>query len=197
METRTVQIQKRRDGVTMQPWAHLRLPAFPPVAIRVMQLANSEVVQLRQLSDLISSDAAFASEVLTVANSLLYAPRFPAQSILQAIAVLGATNLQGLCLTVGVRTYLGKTLNIPSMRDLWRHNLACAFIAEQLAATGFIDKDVAYTCGMLHDMAAWPWPYCDPTSTEPCCAPTTGLPAASCKARRTCSDGTTAKLEGN
>ncbi len=136
----------------MQPWAHLRLPAFPPVAIRVMQLANSEVVQLRQLSDLISSDASFASEVLTVANSLLYAPRFPAQSILQAIAVLGATNLQGLCLTVGVRTYLGKTLNIPSMRDLWRHNLACAFIAEQLAATGFIDKDVAYTCGMLHDI---------------------------------------------
>ena len=44
----------------------------------------------------------------TIANSLLYAPRFPSNSILQAIAVLGINNLQGLCLTVGARAYLGK-----------------------------------------------------------------------------------------
>ena len=89
------------------PWAHLRLPPFPEVAIRVLQLTNNENVQLHQLSELISSDAAFASEVLTIANSLVYAPRFPATTILQAIAVMGANHLQGMCLTVGVRTYLG------------------------------------------------------------------------------------------
>ena len=75
------------------PWTHLRLPPFPQVAVRILQLANNENVQLRQLCDLISSDPAFASEVLTVANSLLYAPRYPATSILQAIAVLGANTL--------------------------------------------------------------------------------------------------------
>jgi len=31
---------------------------------------------------------------------------------MQAIAVLGANNLQGLCLTVGVRGYMGKTLSL-------------------------------------------------------------------------------------
>ncbi|MGB0051957.1 MAG: HDOD domain-containing protein, partial [Terracidiphilus sp.] len=77
------------------PWAHLRLPPFPQVAIRVLQLANNENVQLHQLCDLISSDPAFASEVLTVANSLLYAPRYPSTSILQAVAILGANTLQG------------------------------------------------------------------------------------------------------
>jgi putative nucleotidyltransferase with HDIG domain len=109
-------------------------------------------VQLHQLSELISSDPAFASEVLTVANSLLYAPRFPASSIMQAISVLGANNLQGLCLTVGVRGYMGKTLHQPAMRDLWRHNLACALIADQLASVGFMDRDVAYTSGVMHDI---------------------------------------------
>lgn len=134
------------------PWAHLRLPPFPMIAVRVLQLTNNENVQLHQLSDLISSDAAFASEVLTIANSLVYAPRFPAQTILQAIAVLGRNHLQGMCLTVGVRFYLGKFLNRPLIRNVWRHNLACALIARQLAGAGFMDKDTAYTFGILHDI---------------------------------------------
>jgi HD-like signal output (HDOD) protein len=146
------QIERQRGEIVNPPWAHLRLPPFPQVALRVLQLANNENVQLHQLSDLISSDPAFASEVLTIANSMLYAPRFPASSILQAIAVLGANNLQGLCLTVGVRAYLGKTLSQPSMRAIWRHNLASALIAEQLASAGFTDKDIAFTSGVMHDI---------------------------------------------
>jgi putative nucleotidyltransferase with HDIG domain len=140
-----------RKTVNM-PWANLRLPPFPQVAIRVLQLASKENAQLQQLSDLISSDPAFASEVLTVANSLLYAPRYPSTSILQAITVLGANTLQGMCVTVGVRAYLGRAMSHPAMRGLWRHNLACAIIAQRLAEMGFIDKDTAYTAGILHDV---------------------------------------------
>ena len=146
------QCERRRDEIPNPPWAHLRLPPFPQVALRVMQLANNENVQLHQLSELVSSDPAFAGEVLTIANSLLYAPRFPASSVLQAISILGANNLQGLCITVGVRAYLGKTLNVPTMRAIWHHNLACALIADQIAATGSLDRDVAYTSGVMHDI---------------------------------------------
>jgi HD-like signal output (HDOD) protein len=146
------QNEKLRDETITPSWAHLRLPPFPQVALQVLQLANNENVQLHQLSELISSDPAFASEVLTIANSLLYAPRFPANNVLQAIAVLGANNLQGLCLTVGVRAYMGKALSCPVMRAIWRHNLASALIADQLASVGFMDRDVAYTSGVMHDI---------------------------------------------
>ena len=115
------------------PWAHLRLPPFPQVAVRVLQLVNNENVQLHRLSDLISSDPAFASEVLTVANSALYALRYPAN-------------------TVGVRAYLGKSMAQPAMKVLWRHNLACAIVADRLAAHGPLDKEIAYTAGILHDI---------------------------------------------
>jgi putative nucleotidyltransferase with HDIG domain len=152
IETQPIKSKARPKGMEQPPWAHLRLPPFPQVAIRVLELTNDENVQMHQLSDLISSDAAFASEVLTIANSVVYAPRFPACTVLQAIAVLGATQLQGMCLTVGVRSYLGKALNHPLIRNVWRHNLACALIAEQLAAAGFMDKDTAYTAGVLHDI---------------------------------------------
>jgi len=147
-----VGMDEGRGQAATMPWAHLRLPPFPQVAVRVLQLASDENVQLHQLCDLISSDPAFASEVLTVANSLLYAPRYPSTSILQAVAVLGANTLQGMCVTVGVRAYLGKTMSHPAMRDLWRHNLGCAIVAQRLAGVGFIDKDTAFTAGILHDV---------------------------------------------
>lgn len=134
------------------PWAHIKMPPFPQIALRVLQLAGDENVQLNRLCDLISSDPAFATEVLTIANSFLYAPRYPIKTMLQAVEVLGAQHLQGLCLTVGVRSYLGKSLGHPSMRALWRHNLACALIAEQIASAGFMDRDIAYTAGILHDI---------------------------------------------
>jgi HD-like signal output (HDOD) protein len=131
-------------------WAHSRMPPFPQVALKVLQLASNENVQLAKLGELISSDPAFASEVLTIANSLLYSPRYPIMSILQAIEVLGASHLQGLCLTVGIRAYLGKSLGHPTMRTLWRHNMACALIAQQIASAGFMDREIAYTAGVLH-----------------------------------------------
>jgi putative nucleotidyltransferase with HDIG domain len=107
---------------------------------------------LNQLCELISSDPAFASEVLTVANSVLYSQRYPSNNIQQAIAVLGANTLQGMCITVGARAYLGKSMSHPAMRGLWRHNLACGIIAERLASVGLLDKDTAYTAGILHDI---------------------------------------------
>jgi HD-like signal output (HDOD) protein len=134
------------------PWAHLRLPPFPQVAVRVLQLANDENVSLHRLCDLVSSDPAFAGEVLTVTNSALYAPRYPVNSIQQAIGVLGATMLQGMCITVGARAYLGKSMSQPALRGLWRHNLACAIIAKRLASLGSQDEDMAYTLGIMHDL---------------------------------------------
>jgi putative nucleotidyltransferase with HDIG domain len=107
---------------------------------------------MRQLGDLISSGPSFSSEVLAISNSALYAPRSPVTSILQAIAVLGLDRLKGVCLTVGVRAYLGKSLNHLWLRAIWRHSLACALIAEQLAQAGSMNKNTAYTAGVLHDM---------------------------------------------
>jgi putative nucleotidyltransferase with HDIG domain len=145
-----VRMDDRHAQAAAMPWAYLRPPPFPQVAVRVLQLARDE--SMHQLCDLISSDPAFASEVLSVANSLLYAPRYPSTSILQAVAVLGANTLQGMCVAVGVRAYMGKTMSYPAMRDLWRHNLTCAIVARRLAAPGSIDKDTAFTAGILHDV---------------------------------------------
>lgn len=178
-----------KDGTSgaaaQMPWAHLRLPPFPQVAIRVLQLINNENVPLHQLCDLVSSDPAFSSEVLTIANSLLYAPRFPASTVMQAVAVLGARNLQGMCLTVGVRAYLGKALNLAAMRALWRHNLACAIIARQLAGLGTLDKEAAYTAGILHDVGRFGLSVIQPQEYAALLEAHAGTPASILEGERT------------
>jgi len=134
------------------PWAHFSLCPFSQIAIRVMKLVNNEDTPLSQVSSLISSDPAFSAEVLRIANSLWYAPRVPAVSISQAVSRLGAKNLQGIALTVAMRSFLGGALSRPVMRDMWKHNLACGLIAEILAPQTDLDKDLAFTGAVLHDL---------------------------------------------
>lgn len=134
------------------PWSLIHLPPFSDVAIRALRLVDSDNAPLRQLSDLICSDPAFSGEVLTLVNSPLYAMRSSINSTLQAISMLGLERVKGVAVTVGVRTYLGPHLRKPALRACWRHSLACALIAEELAGIAMMDKSTAYTVGMMHDI---------------------------------------------
>ncbi len=134
------------------PWAFFRLSPFPQIALRVMKMVSKEEASMFKLAEVISSDPAFAMELLTIANSPLFAPRYPATNILDAISRLGTKNIQGICLTVAVRTYLGKSLNFPAMKMIWNHNLATALVSEQLALAFSLNKDDAYTAGIMHDI---------------------------------------------
>ena len=145
----------------------LRLRPFPSIALKVMRLSEREDVHMGRLASLIESDPAFSVEVLTVANGWTYARREPIGSARQAVAALGTRRLQGLCLTVGVRAFLGKSLHMPTARALWHHSVATALVAEELARHSQLDPDLAYTAGVLHDigrlglMVAWPRAYAD------------------------------------
>jgi HD-like signal output (HDOD) protein len=134
------------------PWCLLRVPPFPQVATKVLQLISNDNSSLAQLSSLIASDQAFSAEILTIANSPLYALRTPVTSILKGIATLGLDRLRGIAVTVALRGYLGSSLQTPALRMLWRHSLACAFLSETCAADSPLSVGAAYTAGVMHDI---------------------------------------------
>jgi putative nucleotidyltransferase with HDIG domain len=134
------------------PVALMRLPPFSQTALKVLHLTQEDDLSLEVLEELISSDAAFASEVLIIANSYTYATRFEVCGISQAVSVIGLTALRRVCLTVGARMYLGKALSNPIMFALWKHNMATALIAEMIAGVGLLNKSITYTAGILHDV---------------------------------------------
>jgi putative nucleotidyltransferase with HDIG domain len=133
-------------------WALIHLPPFPPLALRIMRMVSRHDVSMKQLSELISADQVFSSEILMIANSPLYPSSREITSILHATTLLGLERMKGLAVTVGVRAYLGNWFGMPSLRACWRHSLACALIAEQVAGAAHMDKDAAYTAGLIHDI---------------------------------------------
>ena len=134
------------------PWNLISLPPFSDVAVKALRLVSDDNVSLRQLSDVVSADPAFSGEVLTIVNSPLYALRRSVTNVLQAISILGLERIKGVAVTVGVRSYLGGAVHQPALRACWRHSLACALIAEEVAAKCCMDKSIAYTVGMMHDI---------------------------------------------
>jgi HD-like signal output (HDOD) protein len=135
-----------------RPWALRELPPFPPIATRLLGVLANEDSGLRGISDLINQDAAFASEVLRMANSPLFGLRSEISTVLQGVAFLGIERVKGLAFTVAIRGYLRRALTHDALRRSWRHNLACSLIAEELSGRLFLDSAQGYTAGLMHDI---------------------------------------------
>jgi len=142
-----------------------KLPPFPAIAMKVMRLLRSDEVRLKELSDLIRTDPSLSARVLRMANSPLMGFCTEIKGILQAAVLLGAERIKALAFAAGMQSYLERPLQIPSLRNCWRHSLASAVIAERLGHVSLVEEDFAYTAGLLHDvgrlalMAAQPFRY--------------------------------------
>jgi len=128
------------------------LPPFPVVAIKALQLVSNEKAPMRELSELIRTDAALSGEILRIANSALYGLRIEVESALTAMVLLGLDRIKSVVVTSALRHYIGKSLDSPWMRICWRHSLATALLAKELAKGTATSEDVAYMAGILHDI---------------------------------------------
>lgn len=117
-----------------------------------MGLLAREDIGLKELGDTISADAVFAGEVLRLANSALFTRYAEVRSILQALALVGLERIKGLAFTVAMRGYLCDVIRIPALQRCWRHSLACAVVADELADGMYMDRGQAYTAGLMHDI---------------------------------------------
>jgi putative nucleotidyltransferase with HDIG domain len=132
----------------------VELPPFPAVAIRALQLVSKSDTRLLQLHELISTDPALVTEILRLANSPFFGIRTTITSSMQATLLLGFARVRRIALTVAMRSYIGNSMLVPVVKACWRHSLASAMVAEELAPALFpdADKDAAYTGALLHDI---------------------------------------------
>ncbi len=136
---------------TQIAWDPDGLPPFPAVALKALKLTAGTDTSLLELCNLIRCDPAFSIAVLRIANSPLVAFSKNITSVLQASILLGFRRLRSVVITVGMKSYLANSFT-PLMRSSWHHSVACAIVAERSAKWSFLDKDFAYTAGILHDI---------------------------------------------
>ena len=148
-----------------KPWALSQLPAFPPVASRLLSLLSKSDVGFREITALILSDPAIAAEVLRMANSPLFAAKNSIGNVLQAVALLGSDRVKGIACTVAIKNYMRNALKSPMLSRCWSHSLATAVITSEIGQISMLDAGACYTAGLLHDIgrlmliAAYPKPY--------------------------------------
>lgn len=128
-----------------------KLPPFPTVALRAMNVLSGTDTSLSELCDLVRADPVFTGEILRIANSPLIAFSKEVTSILQASMLLGFRRLRRIVITVGLRSYMDKSFT-PALRACWCHSVACGTVAERIARWNLIDSDFAYTAGIMHDI---------------------------------------------
>lgn len=127
------------------------LPAFRPVALKMLKVLADEVAEVQELTALLRSDPALSAEVLAVANSAFYGKRQSIDSLARAVLIMGFERTRSLTMTVSLRSLLRHRTKTQHMEACWRHSLASALLAEELAPLYGLPKDQAYTALLIHD----------------------------------------------
>jgi HD-like signal output (HDOD) protein len=126
-----------------------RLPAFSPIAIKLMVMVTDENVSFKEVAKLFSADPVLAGQVLQLANSGMYGRQVtPVQSVLHAMAILGLRNISRIALTAVLSSGFPSRTN-PWARSWWRHSIASALIADHVGVAE-LHLDYGYTAGLLH-----------------------------------------------
>lgn len=126
-----------------------RLPVFPGVALRALQLAGEEDASLRQIESLVGSDQVLAGRLIEAANSSLFSPAQRIGTIRQAVAYIGLETARRVIMTQVLRPLFASA----RLRQLWKHSLEAAVKAERLAVVcGRVPPEEAFLAGLVHDI---------------------------------------------
>ncbi len=150
---------------TAAPWALDQLPPFPWIAKRLMATLARENVDITEVGKLIAAEPVFATRVLQLANSPLFALERQVKTISHAIILLGLDRVKAITFTRAMEDFVTPALRVEALRACWQNSLAVALIAEKLARAARMDGDFAYVAGLLRDigrlalLVKYPEPY--------------------------------------
>ena len=131
----------------------LELPVLPEVAAEVVASTGREECDLRALADLVRRDQAMATHFLRVANSPLYLPKTKIVSLQQALARLGMSAVREIALLISAKTRTFQVRGFEQqLKDQFRHSLAAALFAQEIARMRRQNVDEAFLTGLLHDV---------------------------------------------
>jgi len=122
----------------------------------VTELLNSidhEEIDVDSIAVKISHDQALTAKTLRLANSSFYGVQYKINSIQEAIAILGFRSVRTLITTTAVTgSFARSNVGQFDFQSFWRHSIATAVCAKQLASHIKANQDYAFTAGLLHDI---------------------------------------------
>lgn len=128
-------------------------PLLPETAIALSEMARKRDTSLRDVEACVARDPIVAARVVAVASSAFYSRGQPVKSLRAAITRLGLHEVRDVAFQVVAQT---RIFRIPGyddrMRALFESSQASGLIAREVCRVLSYESEVAYLCGLLHDM---------------------------------------------
>jgi len=128
---------------------------MPSVVIKLRQYLSDPDISFDELAKVIEFDPGLTANLLQLANSAYFGWSGKIKTVREAITRLGTNRIFQMVLCMSVAPLVRKPVKGYDMDSdgLWRHSIATAICAEQLAVLLKIkDVEEAFTAGLLHDM---------------------------------------------
>lgn len=109
-----------------------KVPAFPPIAAKLLGLLAREPVDLGQVADLVRGDPMLSARVLQCVNSVEFGHEI--KDIRSALAFLGLDRTRQITATLATQAYAKAALGAAELRRCWEHTLATAVLADEIAS---------------------------------------------------------------
>lgn len=132
-----------------------RLPSFPQVAAKLLELSRDENVSLTEIATIVETDPGISVSVLKLVNSAIYGLRRKITSLPEAVVLLGIDEIKKLSIGMTVFQKMFKSGKSKAFDRLlfWRHCLSVAVLSVEIAKEiGYPDPEEAYIAGLLHDI---------------------------------------------
>jgi putative nucleotidyltransferase with HDIG domain len=134
-------------------WRLKRLPTLSEVAIKALQIIDSEEVDLRRLEAVIVRDQGLVARILRIANSPFYGVARSVSTVRESIILLGVQTVRNVIATAAVIEIFPESNNDRFDRlQFWGHSLRTAVACQVLAAEVDVEPDMAFCAGLLHDI---------------------------------------------
>ncbi len=128
-------------------------PTPPPVAMRVLQLAQDPEIELARVADAVSADPAIAAKVMRIANSAMYARRRQSSNLRQALITLGLNATLTLALSFTLVSALNRPTGGFNYQAYWRRTILSAAWGKLLATElGRRDAEEVFLASLLQDL---------------------------------------------
>lgn len=132
-----------------------KLPSFPQVAAKLVEMSGDETTLLEDISRVVESDPGIAARVLEIVNSATYGLQREIKALPEAVILLGFDEIKKL--SIGMTVFQGLFSSGGSKAfdriHFWRHSLSVAVLAMEIAKEiKYPRPEEAYTAGLLHDV---------------------------------------------
>ncbi|MEB2283278.1 MAG: HDOD domain-containing protein [Myxococcales bacterium] len=127
------------------------LPPLPAVAMRAIALARDPNVASDRLVRVVSTDAALAARVVSIACSVRYIRREPPRTLAAAIQTVGFQALRRILIAASARA--AYRADDAVAQTLWEHGLATALAADDLGSLSREPRGGgSFIAGLMHDI---------------------------------------------